>query len=127
MAGQTFYRDLLEDLKDSEFLREYVKSSIRISTVDGIINDLEARREELGKSKAEIAEALDLHGAAVRRLFTSKSGNPTIGALAEVAAMLGMRVVLEPMSLNQSKVVSAALETGQVKSPEKLVKALMSR
>jgi len=124
MAGQTFYRDLLEDLKDSEFLREYVKSSIRISTVDGIINDLEARREELGKSKAEIAEALDLHGAAVRRLFTSKSGNPTIGALAEVAAMLGMRVVLEPMSLNQSKVVSAVLETGQVKSPEKLVKAL---
>jgi len=124
MAGQTFYRDLLEDLKDPEFLREYVKSSIRISTVDGIINDLEARREELGKSKAEIAEALDLHGAAVRRLFTSKSGNPTIGALAEVAAMLGMRVVLEPMSLNQSKVVSAVLETGQVKSPEKLVKAL---
>jgi len=124
MAGQTFYRDLLEDLKDPEFLREYVKSSIRISTVDWIINDLEARREELGKSKAEIAEALDLHGAAVRRLFTSKSGNPTIGALAEVAAMLGMRVVLEPMSLNQSKVVSAVLETGQVKSPEKLVKAL---
>jgi DNA-binding phage protein len=124
MASQTFYQDLLEDLKDPEFLREYIKSSIRISTVDAIINGLEARREELGKSKADIANALELHGAAVRRLFTSKECNPTIGAISEIAAVLGMRIVLEPMRSTQSKIVASALETGGVKSPEKLVKAL---
>ena len=92
-----FWDDLTQDLKDRQFLREYVAQSIRIATIDRIVNELDAAREAAGLSKAELARAINSEPATVRRLFSAGHVNPTLGTLAEVAAALGMRVVLEPL------------------------------
>ncbi len=49
-----FWDDLTQDLKDPQFLREYVAQSIRIATIDRIVNELDAAREAAGLPKAEL-------------------------------------------------------------------------
>jgi DNA-binding phage protein len=100
-----FWDDLAQDLEDPQFLREYVAQSIRIATIDRIVNELDGAREAAGLSKADLARAINYESATVRRLFSTGHVNPTLGTLAEVAAALGMRVVLErsmPMTGNGS-------------------------
>lgn len=53
-----FWDDLTQDLKDPQFLREYVAQSIRIATIDRIVNELDAAREAAGLSKAELRTAV---------------------------------------------------------------------
>jgi transcriptional regulator with XRE-family HTH domain len=74
-----------------------VAQSVRIATIDRIVNELAAAREVAGLSKAELARAINSEPATVRRLFSAGHVNPTLGTLAEVAAALGMRVVVEPL------------------------------
>jgi hypothetical protein len=45
-----FWDDLARDLRDPEFLREYVAESVRIATIDRIVNELDAAREATGRS-----------------------------------------------------------------------------
>src|ERR1019366_8775615 len=92
-----FWDDLARDLKDPQFLRDYVTESIRIATIDRIVNELDEAREAAGLSKAELARAISTEPATVRRLFSAGHVNPTLGTLAEVAAALGMRLILEPL------------------------------
>jgi len=103
-AGRSvFWDDLARDLKDPQFLREYVAQSIRIATIDRIVNELDEAREAAGLSKAELARAINSEPATVRRLFSAGHVNPTLGTLAGVAAALGMRVVLEPLDRAASR------------------------
>jgi transcriptional regulator with XRE-family HTH domain len=88
---------LVNDLEDPELLREYVAESIRVATIDRIVNELDRARAAAGLTKAGLAHAIGSEPATVRRLFSASHVNPTLGTLAEVAAALGMRVVLEPM------------------------------
>ena len=60
-----FWEDLAEDLKDPEFLREYVVESVRIATIDRIVNELDDARVAADLSKAALARAIrDDHGGA---------------------------------------------------------------
>src|SRR6266545_5889824 len=89
-----FWDDLAEDLDDPEFLREYVSESVRIATVDAVVNALDDARIAAGLTKAELARAISAEPASVRRLLASPNPNPTLGTLAELAAALGMKVML---------------------------------
>ena len=53
-----FWDDLASDLQDPEFLREYVAESIRIATIDRIVNELDAARTAAGLTKADLARAI---------------------------------------------------------------------
>lgn len=108
-----FWDDLAEDLKDPEFLREYVVESMRIATVDNLVNVLDEAREAAGLSKAGLARAINADPATIRRLFSGGSSNPTLGTLAEVAAALGMRVTIEPLPESERQQVTEPLLTGQ--------------
>jgi len=119
-----FWDDLTQDLKDPQFLREYVAQSIRIATIDRIVNELDAAREEAGLSKAELARAINSEPAAVRRLFSAGHVNPTLGTLAEVAAALGMRVVLEPLEDGDRKRITGPLPEGSTDDPQVLARRL---
>lgn len=114
MVGENsvFWDDLAEDLKDPQFLREFVAESIRIATIDQIVNELDAAREAAGLSKAELARAINSEPATVRRLFSAGHVNPTLGTLAEVAAALGMRVVLEPLKAQDKQQITEPLLVG---------------
>jgi len=119
-----FWDDLEKNLKNSEFLRAYVIESIRISTVDAILGQLDEVRENIGVSKAELARAIGAEPAVLRRLFASNSANPTLGTLADVAAALGLRVSLEPMPAAERKQISKTLLEGRTTNAKKLVKNL---
>src|SRR5580658_2821534 len=119
-----FWDDLARDLKDPQFLREYVAQSIRIATIDRIVNELDGAREAAGLSKAELARAINSEPATVRRLFSAGHVNPTLGTLAEVAAVLGMRVVLEPLEAEDRKRITGPLLAGSTDDPVVLARRL---
>jgi transcriptional regulator with XRE-family HTH domain len=119
-----FWDDLTQDLEDPRFQREYVAQSIRTATIDRIVNELDAAREEAGLSKAELARAINSEPATVRRLFSAGHVNPTLGTLAEVAAALGMRVVLEPLEDGDRKRITGPLLAGSTDDPQVLARRL---
>lgn len=120
----TFWADLAHDLEDPEFLREYVIESMRIATTDAVVNALDDAREAAGLSKAELARAIQVEPATIRRLFSSEKSNPTLGTLAEVAAALGMRVTLEPMDVEEQTRVTEPLLAGRTADPMALARHL---
>lgn len=70
-------------------------------------------------SKAPLfLRAIGSEPAVVRRLLSSSSVNPTLGTLAEVAAALGMKVVLQPMTPEERQDVTEPMIQGiSVKQP----------
>ena len=97
MTGE-FWKDLESDVTDPAFAREFAAESVRIATIDALVNQLDEAREVAGLSKAALARAIGADPAVIRRLFSMPHVNPTIGTLAEVAAALGYKVQLELMS-----------------------------
>jgi DNA-binding phage protein len=104
-----FWDDLAVNMGDPAFAREYILESIRIATVDAIINALDEARVSAGLSKAALARAIGAEPATVRRLFSTSGANPTLGTLAEVAAALGMRIAVEPLPERQRRAVTGPL------------------
>jgi transcriptional regulator with XRE-family HTH domain len=119
-----FWDDLARDLRDPEFLREYVAESVRIATIDRIVNELDAARESAGLTKAELARAIGSEPATVRRLFSADHVNPTLGTLAEVAAALGLRVVLEVLGAEDRRQITRPLLEGSTPDPQVLAERM---
>jgi DNA-binding phage protein len=109
-----FWDDLVRDVKDPEFLREYVAESVKIAATDAVINALDEARAAAGMSKAELARAVGIEPATVRRLFSTGGANPTLGTLATLAAALGLRLSVEPLSDADKKLVMDPLRSGQI-------------
>jgi len=65
----------------------------RINMVNELVWAIDARRIELGLSKAELARRVDRDASSIRRLFSS-GGNPEITLVAALADAVGMRVEL---------------------------------
>lgn len=125
MTGTSaFWDDLTRDLEDPEFLREFVVESIRIATIDEVVNALDDAREAAGLSKAELARAIQVEPATIRRLFASQKPNPTLGTLAEVAGALGMRITIEPLSDDERTQVTEPLLAGRTADPAGLARHL---
>jgi DNA-binding phage protein len=112
MDKSLFWADLAEDLKDPEFLREYVVESARIATVDRMVNALDDARLAAGLSKAALARAVSHDPAMIRRLFSAGQVNPTLGTLTDVATALGMRITLEPLASHEREHVTEPLLEG---------------
>jgi DNA-binding phage protein len=113
----SFWEDLARDLEDPQFLREYVTESVRITTIDTVINALDRARVAAGLSKAELARAIGAEPAVIRRLFSAGNANPTLGTLAEVAAALGLRISVEPLPPAECRAVTEPLRSGHA-SPD---------
>lgn len=125
MSEQTaFWDDLAEDLKDPVFMREFIVESIRIAAVDSAVNKLDEAREAAGLSKAALARAINMDPATMRRLFSGGATNPTLGTLAEVAAVLGMRVTLEALPESDQAQVTRPLLDGCSVDPRRLANYL---
>lgn len=118
--GDAFWDDLARDLEDPEFLREYIAESMRIATIDSIMSALDKAREAAELSKAELARAIQVEPATIRRLFASNKSNPTLGTLAEVAAALGVRITLEPLPQAERRQITGPLLRGRAADTRKL-------
>src|SRR5262245_21293183 len=76
MGATAFWDDLAKDLEDPEFLREFVVESVRIATIDQVVNALDDARQAAGLSKAALARAISQNPALIRRLFSAGHANP---------------------------------------------------
>ena len=121
-----FWDDLARDLEDPGFLREYIAESVRIATIDQVVNAIDDAREAAGLSKAELARAIQKEPATIRRLLSSASANPTLGTLAEVAAALGLRITIEPLPRAERQQITEPLLQGRSAHPMKLAQHLDS-
>jgi DNA-binding phage protein len=119
-----FWDDLARDLEDPEFLREYVVESVRIATIDRIVNALDEARAAAGMSKAEVARAISASEPSIRRLFTGAHGNPTLSTVSEVAAALGLRITVEPLPAAEKQVVTKPLREGRSRDAKVLAQSL---
>lgn len=125
-ADSAFWDDLAQDLQDPEFLRDYVVESMRIATIDRLVNALDEAREAAGLTKAELARAIGAEPATIRRLFASGNSNPTLGTLAEVASALGMQVTLTPLPAAERRKVTQPLLQGRAADPKALAEHLVA-
>lgn len=123
-APSAFWRDLAEDLEDPQFLRAYVTESLRIATIDRLLNLLDVAREEEHLSKAELARMINSQPAVIRRLLSKGGTNPTIGTLVDVATALGFRVTLEPLPKREREEITRPLRDGAAIDPDALARRL---
>lgn len=91
MAERTGAERYLEErLSDPEYGEAYDRARRRIAQIDNVIRALDAQRERLSLSKAELARRADMPPEAVRRLFSAERPNPTLHTLAAIADALGL-------------------------------------
>jgi ribosome-binding protein aMBF1 (putative translation factor) len=83
-------------MKDAEFKREYERARREIDSVDAVVRALDARREEAGLTKADLARRVGMSPEVVRRLFTARNPNPTLDTVVRLAVALDCNLGLEP-------------------------------
>ena len=88
------YRSLR--LADPEFRSHYERHRTEIDAVDRVVADIEARRVELGITKANLARLVGQRPESVRRLLSGNLVNPTLTTVSAMATALGMEMVVRP-------------------------------
>ncbi len=83
-------------LADPEFRSHYERHRREIDAVDRVVASIEARRVELGLTKADLARLVGRKPESIRRLLSGNLVNPTLTTVSEVAMALGMEVVVRP-------------------------------
>jgi DNA-binding phage protein len=107
-----FWIDLEEKLTNPEYLREYIVESIKVRSIDKLMNTLDDARIDAGVSKADLARSINARPEAIRRLFSQDSPNPTLSTVVEVAAALGYEISVQPLERSKRNVVTTALRQG---------------
>ena len=102
-----FQHDLERDLDNPEFRAAFVRECVKVATIDRIIITLDDARLAQGLSKAELARAIGSKPSSIRPLFPAE-GNPTPATLSDLAAVLGMRITLAPLSTSEAKALADA-------------------
>ena len=83
-------------LTSPEFRAHYERHRSDIDAVDRVVADIEARRVELGLTKADLARLVGRKPESVRRLLSGNLVNPTLTTVSEMANALGMEMVVRP-------------------------------
>jgi transcriptional regulator with XRE-family HTH domain len=84
-------------MEDPEFRAAHDAAARRIRHIDDLVRAIDARRVELGWTKAELARRAGMQPEAVRRLFSAEGPNPTAATLVALADVLGLEVVARPV------------------------------
>ncbi len=114
MAARTGAEQYFEKQRnDPEYERAYQDAAATVRAIDELVRAIDAQREALGLSKAELARRAGLPAEAVRRLFTMRSPNPTATTLVALARPLGLDLVAEPRAkpVRQGRKVPAKKRT----------------
>jgi DNA-binding phage protein len=103
-------KHLERQLSDPSYAAAYERASRRIAMFDEVVRSLEARREELGMTKAELARRADMPPAVIRRLFSQQHKNPTLTSLAAIAEALELKICVAPANSSPQLSISAAAQ-----------------
>ena len=88
----------IRTLTDPETRDRYDRTRRAVLRGRQVLQLIDAERQRAGLTKAELARRAGMHPAAVRRLLSSDSGNPTLQTLLEVSDVLGLDFTLKPVS-----------------------------
>lgn len=91
-----FDRYVDKRMGEPAFAEAYAHARARIDAIDEVVRSLDAAREELGISKAELARRIGVRPESMRRLFSAPSPNPTLDTVVALAQALRLRVRVEP-------------------------------
>jgi DNA-binding phage protein len=83
-------------MKAPTFVSHYEDAAAEIDATDKLVQALDSVRIANGMSKAELARRISAKPAIVRRLFTSRSANPTMSTVIAVTKALGFHLTLVP-------------------------------
>lgn len=80
-------------LADPGVREQYERTFASVSVVRQLLQALNAERERAGVSKSELARRVGASPAAIRRLFTSTTANPTIRTIVELFWALDIELI----------------------------------
>ena len=92
MTRNAFDEFFADDLKTPAGEEHYNRVRAQIDAVDALFREMDARRERLGWSKAELARRAGLNPVMVRRLFSQQLPNPTLQTVVALASALDVSV-----------------------------------
>lgn len=91
-----FDKYLEKRLAEPGYRALYDAYKAEIDMIDEILSAMEARRVELGLSKADLARLIGKRPESVRRIFSGAVSNPTLATVLKLSAALGMSVTVKP-------------------------------
>jgi DNA-binding phage protein len=86
--------------EDPSYEASFREAQAKIAQIDGFVRSLDQRREALRLSKAELGRRAGLRPEAVRRLFSSRSPNPTLSTVIAITQVLDLEVSATPHRSN---------------------------
>lgn len=93
-----------ERMRDPEYRLAYERASREIEQTDEVIRALDARRVDLGMSKAELARRINRNASSIRRLFTAQRVRPELPLVAAIADALGAEIRVVPREGKEKRV-----------------------
>lgn len=96
MAKPTFFEGLEEDLQDPQNRAEFFTEFAVQMAMQSMIHQVDSLRESISITKADLASRTGRDAVTVRRILTSKTANPTLRTLAELAVAVGAEWQLVP-------------------------------
>ena len=99
-------------MQDPESARRFATELARIRAIDEVVNTLAEQIETLGLTKADVARAIGAESSTVRRLLSASTRNPTVGTVGEIAAAVGLKLVLVPMSEEERRETTEPMLAG---------------
>ncbi len=87
------WNEMKEQILSTPELREsYERDKSELLMTRQLLMKIDAEREHAGLSKADLARRIGKDPAAVRRMFSSRASNPTLGTILQMAGALGMKI-----------------------------------
>ena len=83
-------------LVDPQVREQYQRTRRSVSSIRQVLQVVDAERQRAGLTKAELAQRIGTSPAAIRRLFTSESANPTLRTVVDLLDALDLEVALRP-------------------------------
>ncbi|MEI8254559.1 MAG: helix-turn-helix transcriptional regulator [Deltaproteobacteria bacterium] len=126
MTKSAFDRYVNEQMKSPSFAKAYAAARAEIKTTEQLLRALDAQREQLGLTKAQLARRAGMEPAALRRLFTSEDPNPTFSTITTLLAELDLRLVVvgqSAASKNRAPQAAGPRAASRVKRPARIVHA----
>ena len=101
---------------DAEYARHRAAESVRIAALRAIVSQVNDAREEANLSRSQIARAIGSDPSVVGRLLSAHTENPRLATVVEVAAAVGLKVCLVPMSAEErARITEPMLSTNPVR------------
>ncbi|MBI2953112.1 MAG: helix-turn-helix domain-containing protein [Chloroflexi bacterium] len=104
--GKKFDELRAKYVKSAEDVEHYEQTVRTEMLIRKFLMVIDAERESAGFSKAELARRAGADPSVVRRLFSSKTSNPTLRTVLELLSILDIDVELKPRSKRRSSAAS---------------------